>query len=143
MKIQDCKESIDAYHGERYVILVRSGFINQYHFKKTMYICEGHRYVFGVGFHREMNKKKKCVHPEHETGKPSDSHVTMEQSKAWLDKNGRIVPYGGKLCKPCTFKMSAFIKTYTKEKEEARNDEVEDMDSEDLAGSSQSQQVPS
>ena len=113
MKVQDCKESIDSNYGEHYVILMRSGKINQYHFKRDMYICEGHHYIFGVEFTCEMNKQKHCVHPDHGTGKPSDGHqVTTEQSKAWLDKNGRIVPYKAKLCVPSAFKMSTFLKEY-------------------------------
>ena len=140
VKIQDCKESIDMDHGERFVTLVRSGKIKQYHYKRDMYICEGHRYFFGAGFSREMSKYKRCAYPGLTpcTGKVSSQHVSMEQSKAWLDKNEIIFPYKAYLCKKCAFKISEFMKKYKEEKEEAKREE-EEMETEDIADSYYSQ----
>ena len=69
--VKDCKDDIDGEHGELYIILVRSGFINQYEkwtkqIRETFLICENHRKIFGKGFIREL-RQSRC--PEHESGK--------------------------------------------------------------------------
>ena len=53
VKIEDCKDDIDKDHGERSIILVRSGYVNRYsgYFAyRKLHICENHRNMFGKGF---------------------------------------------------------------------------------------------
>ena len=108
ISIKECKENIDPNYGERYIILVRSGFINQYSHVSEMGICSRHRNIFGKNFAKEF-KQKKCVYPNHEKGKMARFVVSMEQARAWLDEEGRIVPYGAHLCVKCSFCMRKFM----------------------------------
>ena len=145
VKIQDCNDDIDPNFGERYIILTRSGYINRFKgFEKWWYICENHRNIFGKGFERDfVLKQKVCKYPEHESGQLSRHVVSMDQSRALLDKNGWIVPYGSKVCIKCDFKIKEFHKAYLieKEKEQEKGSQEVPMDSEELIESSQSEQL--
>ena len=53
--VNECTDDFDKEFGERYIILVRSGFINQYEkwpmkMREGFLICENHRKIFGRGF---------------------------------------------------------------------------------------------
>ena len=50
--VQDCTDDIDKDYGERYIILVRSGYINRYEIsrqKEKFLICDNHQKTFGRG----------------------------------------------------------------------------------------------
>ena len=71
--VNECKDEIDKEHGERYIILVRSGYINQYeklpsNLRQQFSICENHRKLFGRGFIREL-RQRSCIYPEHDGGR--------------------------------------------------------------------------
>ena len=81
VRIQQCNEDIDPNYGERYIILVRSGYINRYSGFEKWYICENHRKMFGRGFKGDfVQKQKKCKYPEHEYGQLSKHNSLKDHS---------------------------------------------------------------
>ena len=146
-KVQDCQDDIDNEHGERYILLVRSGYINRYErskLKDKFIICDNHRKIFGRGFINEL-RQKKCLYCFGERGKidKSKRKVSMDQSRTLIDKAGRIVPYGSTICVPCAIKIKEDIQEFEAVAAAVNEEEEEDeaMESQDMFGPSQSQGI--
>ena len=63
--IKDCQKTDKDGYSESCLILLRSGYLNQYDESDTWYVCEKHRRTFGLAFAQEL-KQKVCLYPNHD-----------------------------------------------------------------------------
>ena len=118
MAIEECQDMDENGYSESYLILLRSGHLNEYDQSKGWQICRFHKDAFGLQFENTL-RQKKCFYFEHTSGKaPFKENISLERSVQLLEDRGLIVPYGAKYCMACTRKISDLLKTPVPEDEE-------------------------